>query len=70
MAQRSAQAKVCRRLLRALARRSVLEPEKAETMAKWDHGGGFSLDAGVRLNRADRSGLELRRRYCARLSSL
>ena len=35
------QAKVRRRLLRALTRRGVLEPEDAETMATWAHGGGF-----------------------------
>ncbi|KFB73424.1 MAG: putative transposase [Candidatus Accumulibacter phosphatis] len=34
------QAKVRRRLLRALTRRGVLEPEDAETMANWEHGGG------------------------------
>jgi len=42
-------AKVRRRLLRALTRRGVLEPEDAETMANWAHGGGFSLDASVRI---------------------
>ena len=55
-----------RRLLRALARRGVLEPEDAETMASWEHGGGFSLDAGVRIEAADRQGLERLLRYCAR----
>ena len=52
------QAKVRRRLLRALTRRGVLEPEDAETMASWEHGGGFSLDASVRIEGADRAGLE------------
>jgi hypothetical protein len=60
------QAKVRRRLLRALAWRGVLEPEDAETMASWEHGGGFSLDAGVRIEAADRQGLERLLRYCAR----
>jgi hypothetical protein len=60
------QAKVRRRLLRALARRGVLEPEDAEAMANWEHGGGFSLDAGVRIEAADRQGLERLLRYCAR----
>ncbi|KFB68564.1 MAG: hypothetical protein CAPSK01_001960 [Candidatus Accumulibacter vicinus] len=36
----------------------MLEPEDAETMANWDHGGGFSLDASVRVEGADRPGLE------------
>jgi len=62
------QAKVRRRLLRALARRGVLEPEDAETMASWEHGGGFSLDASVRIEGADRQGLERLWRYCARPS--
>jgi len=31
----------------------VLEPEDAETMANWDHGGGFSVDASVRIEAAD-----------------
>jgi len=52
-------AKVRRRLLRALTRRGVLEPEDAETMASWEHGGGFSLDASVRIEGADGAGLEL-----------
>lgn len=60
------QAKVRRRLLRALTRRGVLEPEDAETMASWEHGGGFSLDASVRVEGADREGLERLLRYCAR----
>ena len=60
------QAKVRRRLLRALTRRGVLEPEDAETMANWAHGGGFSLDASMRIEGADRPGLERLLRYCAR----
>jgi hypothetical protein len=59
-------AKVRRRLLRALTRRGVLEPEDAETMANWAHGGGFSLDASVRIEGTDRPGLERLLRYCAR----
>lgn len=35
-------------------------------MAAWEHGGGFSLDAGVRIEAEDRSGLERLLRYCAR----
>ena len=63
------QATVHRRLLRALTRRGVLEPEGAETMASWDHGGGFSLDASVRIEGADRQGLERLLRYCVRPAS-
>lgn len=55
-----------RRQLRALTRRGLLEPEVAEEMASWEHGGGFSLDADVRIEAEDRSGLERLLRYCAR----
>ena len=59
-------AKVRRGLLRALARRGVLEPEDAETMANLAHGGGFSLDPNVRIDGTDRPSLERLLRYCAR----
>jgi len=52
------QAKVRLRLLRALARRGLLERENAQAMGAWDHGGGFSLDASVRIEAHDRQGLE------------
>ena len=42
------QAQVRRRLLRALARRGLLEREDAEAMDARDPGGGFAFDAGVR----------------------
>jgi hypothetical protein len=35
-------------------------------MLSWDHGGGFSLDASVRIEATDRDGLERLIRYCAR----
>jgi hypothetical protein len=35
-------------------------------MASWDHGGGFSLDASVRIGGPDRAGLERLPRSCAR----
>jgi hypothetical protein len=35
-------------------------------MASWQHGGGFSLDAAVRIEGHDRAGLERLLRYCAR----
>jgi hypothetical protein len=60
------QRNIRRRLLRALTRRGLLEPGAAEEMASWEHGGGFSLDAGVRIEAEDRSGLERLLRYCAR----
>ena len=60
------QAQVRHRLLSVLARRGVLEREDAEAMDAWDHGGGFSLDASVRIEASDRQGLERLLRYCAR----
>ncbi|MGB7988180.1 MAG: transposase [Candidatus Methylophosphatis roskildensis] len=60
------QAKVRRRLLRATARRGLLEREDAQAMGAWEHSGGFSLDASVRIEAQDREGLERLLRYCAR----
>ena len=44
----------------------VLELADAEAMANWEHGGGFSLDAGVCIEATDRQGLERLLRYCVR----
>ena len=60
------QAEVRVRLLRALTRRGLLDREDAQAMGAWDHGGGFSLDASVRIEAQDREGLERLLRYCAR----
>ncbi len=54
------------RVLRHFRRHGLLEPHDAEDMLDWDHGGGFSLDASVRIEATDRSGLERLIRYCAR----
>ncbi len=35
-------------------------------MAQWEHGGGFSVDASVRIAAADRAGRERLLRYCTR----
>ncbi len=35
-------------------------------MGQWEHGGGFSVDASVRIEAADRAGRERLLRYCAR----
>ncbi|QLH52626.1 MAG: transposase [Candidatus Accumulibacter cognatus] len=59
-------AKVRVRLLRALARRELLEREDVQAMGAWEHGGGFSLDARVRVEADDRRGLEPLLRYCTR----
>ena len=55
-----------KRVLRHFRRHSLLEPHEAEDMLTWDHGGGFSLDASVRIEATDREGLERLIRYCAR----
>jgi hypothetical protein len=57
---------VRRRVLRWFARAGHLEAADARDMASWDHGGGISLDASVRIEGPDRSGLERLLRYCAR----
>jgi hypothetical protein len=60
------QHQVRRRVLRWFARAGHLDAADARDMASWDHGGGFSLDASVRIEGPDRSGLERLLRYCAR----
>jgi len=60
------QAKVRRRVLKAFVRRGWLEPDEAEDMLGWEHNGGFSIDASVRIEAWDRAALERLLRYCAR----
>ncbi len=60
------QAQVRRRVLRTFVRRALIDQCDAEEMAGWDHGGGFSVDAAVRIEGNDRAGLERLLRYCAR----
>jgi len=60
------QQQVRARVLRWFARAGHLDSVDARDMAGWDHGGGFSLDASVRIEGADRTGLERLLRYCAR----
>jgi len=54
------------RVLRHFRRHGLLEPHEARDMLDWEHGGGFSLDASVRIEATDRTGLERLIRYCAR----
>ena len=67
---RKVQANVRKRILRAFVARGHLEAcdakDMAERAASSSHGGGFSVDAGVRIEAADRAGLERLLRYCAR----
>jgi len=60
------QAAVRRQLLRAALRRGLLSADDAHVMAKWEHGGGFSVDAKVHIEAHERDGLERLLRYCAR----
>jgi hypothetical protein len=52
------QQQVRRRVLRWFARAGHLDAADARDMARWDHGGGFPLDASVRIEGPDRTGLE------------
>jgi len=56
------------RVLRYLKKKGLLEPHEAEDMLSWEHGGGFSLDASVKISDWDRDGLEKLARYCSRPS--
>ena len=58
--------RVRRRILRAVVRRGFIEHGDADQMGAWEHGGGFSIDAAVRIEGPDRPGLERLLRYCAR----
>jgi len=60
------QAKVRRRLLESFVRRGLHDSDAAHAMQAWQHGGGFSVDASVRIEAADRAGRERLLRYCAR----
>lgn len=68
--QTQVQNSVRKRLLRAFVARGHLGAHDAKEMsergASSQHGGGFSVDAGVRIEAADRAGLERLLRYCAR----
>jgi hypothetical protein len=60
------QAPVRRRLLRLFLRRSLLPGDDAQAMGQWEHGGGFFVDASVRIEAADRAGRERLLRHCVR----
>jgi DNA-directed RNA polymerase subunit RPC12/RpoP len=60
------QGRVRRRILGAFARCGILDKDERKEMQLWNHGGGFSLDATVRIAADDRRGLERLLRYCAR----
>jgi len=60
------QSKVRLRVLKLMVRRGHISRETAEDMRHWRHGGGFSVNAAVGINKEDRAGLERLLRYCAR----
>lgn len=60
------QTAVRRRLLRAAKRRVLLSADDVQVMGEWEHGGGFSVNAEVRIEAHEREGLERLLRYCAR----
>lgn len=60
------QVQVRRRVLRAGVRPGPVKQRAGEEMGGWDHGGGFAVDAAVRIEGADRAGRERLLRYCAR----
>ena len=60
------QAKVRWRLLQSFVRRGLLDGDDARAMQAWAHGGGLSVNAAVRIEAADRPGLERLLRYCVR----
>ena len=60
------QAAVLKQLLRSALRRGLLSADDAQTMANREHGGGFPVDAAVRIEAHERDGLERLLRYCAR----
>ncbi len=67
-AVRTVQTQIRRRILRAFVRRGRIDVQTRKEMEAWDHGGGFSLDASVRIAANDRPGLERLLRDCARPS--
>lgn len=46
--------------------RGLLSADDAQTIADWEHGGGFSVDAEMRIGAHECDGLERLLRYCAR----
>ena len=52
------QALVRQRVLRWFVRHGYLEKDDAKDMAQWRNGGGFSVDASVRIEVDDRARLE------------
>jgi hypothetical protein len=60
------QRRIRSRVLRIAVHHGALTDEAASDLARWSHGGGFSLHASVLIEAANRAGLERLLRYCAR----
>ena len=58
--------KMQRGILNYMVRHNYIGSGDAEDMISWQHFGGFSVDASVRIEAWDRNGLEQLIRYCAR----
>ena len=54
------------RVLRTAGRHGCLTPDAIADLKGWEHGGGFSVHAGVLVEAEDRAALERLLRYCAR----
>ena len=54
------------RVLRAAKRHGCLTPDAIADLEGWEHGGGFSVHAGVLVEAEDRAALERLLRCCAR----
>jgi Putative transposase len=63
---RHVQAVVRRRIRHLFVQRGLLDKADYNEMAAQKHNGGFSLDASIRIDADDSSGLEHMFRYCAR----
>ncbi|MDP3539992.1 MAG: transposase [Azonexus sp.] len=59
------QARVRIRVLSTFVRRGLIDKDDAAEIRGWAHDGGFSVDGSVRIEGADRTGLERLLRYCA-----
>ncbi|MDB9952419.1 transposase [Porticoccaceae bacterium] len=62
----AAQKQIQHRVLRLFIKQGLLDSLDAAEMEQWEHGGGFSLNAEVRIEAQDRSDLERLFRYCER----
>lgn len=60
------QATIRKRIVGLFVRRGLLDKAEGDVLCACEHGSGFSLDAGVRIEANDPQGLERLLRYCAR----